>query len=52
LQVLGFQKVNPTAAPWLGEHGTGILKDLGFDATEIARLNDAGAVTLFGGSHD
>jgi len=52
LQILGFPKVKPTVAPQLGEHGSGILKDLGFDAAEIARLNDAGAVTPFGGSHD
>ena len=52
VQILGSPKVKPTVAPQLGEHGAGILKDLGFDATEIARLNDAGAVTPFGGSHD
>ena len=52
VQILGSPKVKPTVAPQLGEHGAGILKDLGFEATEIARLNDAGAVTPFGGSHD
>ena len=52
LQVLGSPKVEPTVAPQLGEHGVEILKDLGFDAAEITRLHNAGAVTPFGGSHD
>jgi crotonobetainyl-CoA:carnitine CoA-transferase CaiB-like acyl-CoA transferase len=52
MQILEFPKIKPTVAPQLGEHGAGILKDLGFDDAEIARLHDAGAVTPFGGSHD
>ena len=43
-QVFGAPKVKPTVAPALGEHGTQILKELGFDDSEIARLNDSGAV--------
>jgi crotonobetainyl-CoA:carnitine CoA-transferase CaiB-like acyl-CoA transferase len=48
MQIAGFPKIKPTVAPQLGEHGAGILKDLGFDDAEIARLHDAGAVTRFG----
>jgi crotonobetainyl-CoA:carnitine CoA-transferase CaiB-like acyl-CoA transferase len=47
IQVLGSPKVKPTVAPKLGEHGAQILKELGFDDAEIARLNDAGAVARF-----
>jgi crotonobetainyl-CoA:carnitine CoA-transferase CaiB-like acyl-CoA transferase len=47
IQVFGSPKVKPTVAPQLGEHGAQILQELGFDATEIARLNDAGAVARF-----
>jgi crotonobetainyl-CoA:carnitine CoA-transferase CaiB-like acyl-CoA transferase len=47
IQIVGFPKVKPTVAPQLGEHGAGILKDLGFDDVEIARLHDAGAVARF-----
>lgn len=49
IQVLGSPKVKPIAAPQLGEHGTEILKDLGFDDAAITRLHDFGAVTRFGG---
>ncbi|MEH2567894.1 CaiB/BaiF CoA transferase family protein [Bradyrhizobium sp. AZCC 2289] len=48
MQIAGFSKIKPTVAPQLGEHGTGILKDLGFDDAEVARLHDAGAVSRFG----
>lgn len=48
MQIVGFPKIKPTVAPQLGEHGAGILKGLGFDDAEIARLHDAGAVTRFG----
>ena len=48
MQIAGLRKIKPTAAPQLGEHGAGILKDLGFDDAEIARLHDAAAVTRFG----
>ncbi|CAB3809258.1 Cinnamoyl-CoA:phenyllactate CoA-transferase [Paraburkholderia ultramafica] len=47
IQVLGSPKVKPEAAPQLGEHGAQILKELGFDDAEIARLNDVGAVARF-----
>lgn len=47
MQIVGSPKIRPTVAPQLGEHGAGILKDLGFDDAEIARLHDAGAVTRF-----
>ncbi|KAG8149729.1 CaiB/BaiF CoA transferase family protein [Burkholderia catarinensis] len=50
IQVLGAPKVKPTAAPQLGEHGTQILKELGFDDAEIARLNEGGAVARFEGA--
>jgi crotonobetainyl-CoA:carnitine CoA-transferase CaiB-like acyl-CoA transferase len=49
IQILGADKVKPTVAPQLGEHGTEILKELGFDDAEITRLHDAGTVLRFGG---
>jgi len=49
IQILGSPKVKPTAAPHLGEHGVEILKELGFDEGEIARIHDSGAVARFGG---
>lgn len=37
------------AAPALGQHTRKILEELGYDADEITRLSDAGAVALDGG---
>ena len=47
IQILGADKVKPRAAPRLGEHGTEILLELGFNPSEIARLNDSHVVSRF-----
>ncbi|KVC52942.1 CoA-transferase [Burkholderia stagnalis] len=47
IQIAGQPKVKPGAAPQLGEHGTDILKEMGFDDADIARLQDAGVVSRF-----
>ncbi|PRX97548.1 CaiB/BaiF CoA-transferase family protein [Paraburkholderia sp. BL25I1N1] len=47
IQIHGAPKVKPSVAPRLGEHGAVILKELGFDDADIARLNDGGAVARF-----
>jgi crotonobetainyl-CoA:carnitine CoA-transferase CaiB-like acyl-CoA transferase len=47
VQVAGFAKVPPRSAPRLGEHGVGILKELGFSDAEVGRLHDSGAVAPF-----
>ncbi|TXI01339.1 MAG: CoA transferase [Rhizobium sp.] len=47
IQIAGSEKVAPRAAPELGQHGTEILKELGFNDTDIEHLNEAGAVTRF-----
>ncbi|MGK8195649.1 CaiB/BaiF CoA transferase family protein [Burkholderia cepacia] len=48
IHIASQQKVKPVAAPHLGEHGTEILAEMGFDDAEIARLQDAGVVARFG----
>ena len=50
IQITGEQKVKPTAAPQLGEHGAAILQEMGFTQDEIAHLHNAGAVARFEGS--
>jgi crotonobetainyl-CoA:carnitine CoA-transferase CaiB-like acyl-CoA transferase len=47
---MGEQKVKPCAAPQLSEHGAEILKEMGFNESEIASLHDAGVVARFEGS--
>ncbi|WP_423395570.1 CaiB/BaiF CoA transferase family protein [Burkholderia sp. LMG 21824] len=44
IQIKGQHKVKPGAAPRLGEHGSAILKEIGFDDAEIAHLHNVGAV--------
>ena len=48
IQIFGAGTVKPGVAPQLGEHGEEILKELGFADTEIAQLNNSGAVSPFG----
>jgi crotonobetainyl-CoA:carnitine CoA-transferase CaiB-like acyl-CoA transferase len=50
IQIMGEQKVKPCAAPELGEHGTEILREMGFTQDEITDLHDAGAVARFEGA--
>jgi formyl-CoA transferase len=47
VQVAGFPKVPPRNAPRLGEHGVGVLKELGFTEAEVGHLQDCGAVMPF-----
>lgn len=49
IQIVGAEKVKPRAAPGLGEHGSEILRELGFEEAEIDHLNDTGAVARFEG---
>ncbi len=49
IQILGADKVKPSLAPQLGEHGKEILQEIGFADAEIDRLHQSGAVPLFGG---
>jgi crotonobetainyl-CoA:carnitine CoA-transferase CaiB-like acyl-CoA transferase len=44
IQVHGVTKVPAKRAPALGEHNEQVLKQLGFDATEIGKLHASGAV--------
>jgi crotonobetainyl-CoA:carnitine CoA-transferase CaiB-like acyl-CoA transferase len=44
IQVHGVNKVSAKRAPELGEHNEEVLKELGFDAKEIAALRASGAV--------
>jgi formyl-CoA transferase len=44
IQVHGVSKVSARRAPELGEHNDEVLKELGFDATEIDGLRASGAV--------
>jgi crotonobetainyl-CoA:carnitine CoA-transferase CaiB-like acyl-CoA transferase len=47
VQVAGFAKVPPRSAPRLGEHGAGVLKELGFSDAEVSDLQDSGTVASF-----
>ncbi|MBI5503718.1 MAG: CoA transferase [Deltaproteobacteria bacterium] len=45
LSLAGCEKVRPRPAPALGEHSDQILRELGYDAGEIAALRARGAVS-------
>lgn len=47
IQILGTEKVKPRPAPALSEHAAEILKELGFNDTDIEHLNETGAVARF-----
>jgi formyl-CoA transferase len=44
VNVDGLGRVGPKRAPDLGEHTDQVLAELGFDASEIARLRNEGVV--------
>ena len=44
IQMHGVAKVAARRAPALGEHNDEILRELGFDANEIAALSASGAI--------
>jgi len=44
----GQDKLPPQRAPAMGEHNAAILRDLGYDAAEIARLAEAGVIRSSG----
>jgi crotonobetainyl-CoA:carnitine CoA-transferase CaiB-like acyl-CoA transferase len=44
IQLHGVAKVSAKRAPGLGEHNEEVLRQLGFDATEIATLRASGAI--------
>jgi formyl-CoA transferase len=48
IQVHGVAKVPARRAPQIGEHNDEVLKELGFDATEIEGLRTNGAITPAG----
>jgi formyl-CoA transferase len=45
IQVHGVAKVSARRAPQLGEHNDDILRQLGFDTTEIDKLSTSGAIS-------
>jgi crotonobetainyl-CoA:carnitine CoA-transferase CaiB-like acyl-CoA transferase len=47
IQVHGVTKVSARRAPEIGEHNDDILKELGFDATQIDGFHASGAVPAF-----
>ena len=42
--ISGYDKVNPTLPPALGEHTNAILNELGYDGEEIETLETAGVI--------
>lgn len=44
IDLLGVEKIKPTLAPELGQHSLEVLKEFGFDETEVQSLLDAGVV--------
>jgi crotonobetainyl-CoA:carnitine CoA-transferase CaiB-like acyl-CoA transferase len=44
IAIEGQDKVPPRLAPAIGEHTVAVLREAGFDVTEIDRLLAAGAV--------
>jgi len=44
IQIFGAEKVKHSVAPKLGEHGSDVLKELGFNDVEIHYLHEVGAV--------
>ena len=47
VQVEGFQKETPTAAPELGQHTCDVLREMGHTDDEIERLIATGVVEQF-----
>lgn len=43
-ELAGVRKVPPGSAPALGEHGESVLREAGYDASEIARLRERGVL--------
>ena len=44
IQITSVPQVRPTRAPELGEHAEDILRELGYDDDDVARLKDSGVI--------
>jgi formyl-CoA transferase len=44
IQITSVPQVRPTRAPELGEHAEDILRELGYDDDDVARLKDRGVI--------